>query len=119
MIETIGKLFCLYVGLKLAHWAYQMTICFAPWVKPIDFSTFGKWTVITGATDGIGKEYAKQVASQGQNLVIVGRNSQKLAATKSEIEDLIFYGALGVVLGGRMGYVFFYNFDSLIELSKM
>ena len=67
---------------------YQMVICFAPWVKPVDFSTFGKWTVITGATDGIGKEYAKQIAAQGQNLVIVGRNSEKLAATKSEIEKL-------------------------------
>lgn len=33
---------------------------------------------------------------------------------KKEIEDLIFYGALGVVLGARVGYVFFYNFDSFL-----
>ncbi|MDT8387717.1 MAG: prolipoprotein diacylglyceryl transferase [Thiogranum sp.] len=28
-----------------------------------------------------------------------------------EIGDLIFYGALGVILGGRIGYVIFYNFE--------
>ncbi len=30
----------------------------------------------------------------------------------SQVEDLIVYGALGVVLGGRCGYVIFYNFDA-------
>jgi phosphatidylglycerol:prolipoprotein diacylglycerol transferase len=29
----------------------------------------------------------------------------------AQVENLITYGALGVVLGGRMGYVIFYNFD--------
>ncbi len=28
-----------------------------------------------------------------------------------EIGDLIFYAALGVILGGRVGYILFYNFD--------
>lgn len=31
--------------------------------------------------------------------------------TKDEVADAIFYGALGVVLGGRLGYVLFYNFS--------
>jgi phosphatidylglycerol:prolipoprotein diacylglycerol transferase len=30
----------------------------------------------------------------------------------SQVEDLIVYGALGVVIGGRLGYAFFYNFDA-------
>ena len=34
---------------------------------------------------------------------------------KKKIEDLIFYGALGVVLGGRIGYTLFYNFSSFID----
>ena len=33
----------------------------------------------------------------------------------SNIDDLIFYGALGVVLGGRVGYLLFYNFTSFIS----
>ncbi len=32
-----------------------------------------------------------------------------------QIEDLIFYGALGVVLGGRIGYVLFYNFSAFVD----
>lgn len=32
-----------------------------------------------------------------------------------QIEDLIVYGALGVVLGGRFGYVFFYNFETWLQ----
>ncbi len=32
-----------------------------------------------------------------------------------QVEDLIVYGALGVVLGGRIGYVFFYNFETWLE----
>ena len=31
------------------------------------------------------------------------------------VEDVIFYGALGVILGGRIGYTVFYNFSSFIE----
>lgn len=31
------------------------------------------------------------------------------------VDDLIFYVALGVILGGRVGYMFFYNLSVLIE----
>ena len=31
-----------------------------------------------------------------------------------QIEDLIFYSAVGVILGGRLGYMFFYDMESLI-----
>ncbi len=36
-------------------------------------------------------------------------------AQPEQIDDLIFYGALGVVLGGRLGSVLFYNFDSFLQ----
>jgi phosphatidylglycerol:prolipoprotein diacylglycerol transferase len=31
--------------------------------------------------------------------------------SKVEVENLVTYGAFGVILGGRVGYVIFYNFD--------
>ena len=31
------------------------------------------------------------------------------------VDDLIFYGALGAVLGGRLGYLIFYNFSIFIS----
>lgn len=40
------------------------------------------WAVVTGATDGIGLEYAKQLANIGFNLVIISRSEDKLRATE-------------------------------------
>jgi phosphatidylglycerol:prolipoprotein diacylglycerol transferase len=34
--------------------------------------------------------------------------------TEDEVSDIIFYGALGVVLGGRLGYTLFYGWDRLL-----
>lgn len=32
---------------------------------------------------------------------------------RGQVDDLIFYAALGIVLGGRLGYALFYGFDRL------
>ena len=43
-------------------------------------------------------------------------NRRAVAAgfTKEQVSDLIFFGALGAVLGGRMGYIFFYQFEAFV-----
>ncbi|MFI3137682.1 MAG: prolipoprotein diacylglyceryl transferase [Methylococcaceae bacterium] len=35
--------------------------------------------------------------------------------TPLAVEDLVYYGALGVVLGGRIGYVVFYHFGQFLD----
>ena len=35
--------------------------------------------------------------------------------TRAQAEDLVFYGMLGVIVGGRVGYCLFYGFDQLIQ----
>jgi phosphatidylglycerol:prolipoprotein diacylglycerol transferase len=35
--------------------------------------------------------------------------------TTEQIDDLVFYGALGVILGGRIGYILFYDFASWLD----
>ncbi len=35
--------------------------------------------------------------------------------SREQVENMITYGAFGVILGGRMGYVFFYNFDYFLS----
>lgn len=47
----------------------------------------GKWAVVTGASDGIGKEYAFQLASRGLNVVLVLRTLSKLETIAQEIEE--------------------------------
>jgi phosphatidylglycerol:prolipoprotein diacylglycerol transferase len=34
--------------------------------------------------------------------------------TRRDVEDLLFYGVIGVILGGRIGYALFYKFDHYI-----
>ena len=57
---------------------------------PINVKKFGgegAYAVVTGASDGIGKEYAKQLGKKGLNLVLIARNLKKLEKVKNEIES--------------------------------
>ena len=38
----------------------------------------GSWALVTGGTDGIGLEMAKELARLGFNIINVARNSEKL-----------------------------------------
>jgi len=40
--------------------------------------------------------------------------SGKFSFDAKHVEDIIFYGVLGVILGGRLGSMLFYNFDDLL-----
>ena len=35
--------------------------------------------------------------------------------TRKQVEDVLFYGALGVILGGRIGYTLFYNLPVFLD----
>lgn len=50
--------------------------------------------------------------------LILGKHRAKQAHSPvkpDQVDDIMFYGALGVVLGGRIGYILFYNFDQFVQ----
>lgn len=47
----------------------------------------GTWAVVTGASDGLGKEFATQLAAKGFNLVLVSRTKAKLDSLAAELEQ--------------------------------
>ncbi|XP_050444417.1 very-long-chain 3-oxoacyl-CoA reductase-like isoform X3 [Adelges cooleyi] len=53
----------------------------------IDFTKTGQWAVITGSTEGIGKQYAEQLASKGMDVVLISRTRSKLESTASDIRN--------------------------------
>jgi len=50
----------------------------------IDKRRFGPWAVITGASSGIGKEFARQIAAAGVHVALVARREPLLRAVGAE-----------------------------------
>lgn len=54
----------------------------------VDFRRFkGKWAVVTGASDGIGRAYAEQLAAKGLNVLLISRTLSKLEEVAKAIQE--------------------------------
>jgi 17beta-estradiol 17-dehydrogenase / very-long-chain 3-oxoacyl-CoA reductase len=47
----------------------------------------GGWAIVTGASDGIGKGYALQLAKAGFNVCLMARNKERLAEVAAEVRS--------------------------------
>jgi len=60
-------------------------------LRPYNLSKYKKggkgepWAIVTGASDGIGLGFAQELASQGFNVILHGRNEQKLQVVKEKL----------------------------------
>ncbi len=52
------------------------------------FDLTGKVAIVTGASSGLGVQFAKALATQGADIVIVARRMEKLQAVQKEIEGM-------------------------------
>ncbi len=53
-----------------------------------DLATYGPWAVIAGGSEGVGAEFATQLANDGFNLVLLARKPGPLEATAAACRDL-------------------------------
>ncbi len=47
-----------------------------------------KWALITGASSGIGREFAIQLSKKGLNIIAVGKNEERLAQTVETVKKI-------------------------------
>ncbi|KAH8981107.1 3-ketoacyl-CoA reductase [Lactarius hatsudake] len=67
-----------------------LSFVFSNFVRPgVSLKTFGAskgaWAVVTGASDGIGREFAIQLARAGFNVLLAARNQAKLDAVVADV----------------------------------
>ncbi|TMW56872.1 hypothetical protein Poli38472_006882 [Pythium oligandrum] len=74
-------------GLLVARFA--LLILGAVWVHFLrpskSLKKFGQWGIVTGATDGIGKALAMELARKGMNVVLMSRTLKRLEEVRDEI----------------------------------
>jgi len=81
VLEVLGSALCGYVILRILFYLSKFVR------TPVDVKRLGDWAVVTGATDGIGKGFAKELASRGINIVLVSRTQTKLEDVAEEIRS--------------------------------
>ncbi|XP_052739040.1 very-long-chain 3-oxoacyl-CoA reductase-B [Bicyclus anynana] len=88
-LEKCGIVFLLFIVVFLLKCVIKLvyTYVIGPAVNKVDFKSKGKWALVTGSTDGIGKAYARELASRGCDIVLVSRSLDKLKSTAVEIEN--------------------------------
>lgn len=64
-----------------------------------DVAKYGPWAVIAGGSEGVGAEFAKRLAGDGFNLVLVARKPSPLDDTAGG--DAVFRGGDSLGRGGR------------------
>ncbi|CAD5218018.1 unnamed protein product [Bursaphelenchus xylophilus] len=79
--------FWFYAIKVLRHVLWHSYVYF--WAPEKDLKKLAKtdWAAVTGATGGIGKGYAFELAKKGFNLILIARNPQKLEVVKQELKE--------------------------------
>ncbi|KAK9452419.1 uncharacterized protein V1518DRAFT_411182 [Limtongia smithiae] len=92
-LVAAASLLCLAVGaFKTAAFALSLVRFFVETFVQSGISlrkygsAKGSWAIVTGASDGIGKEYSLQLARAGFNVFLVSRTESKLVALATEIK---------------------------------
>ena len=86
MISSIIFYLGLYAFVRIVLWIVEYAHNFYI-TDPVSVKVLGKWALVTGATDGIGRAYAEAFAAKGRDVILVSRTLSKLETVASEISQ--------------------------------
>ncbi|GAB7349444.1 hypothetical protein MBLNU459_g8550t1 [Dothideomycetes sp. NU459] len=84
-LQYLGGASAAFIAYKLATFAWI-------YLRPSSLHRYhhgepgSKWALVTGASDGIGQGFAESLSAEGFNVLLHGRNPEKLAGVKERLE---------------------------------
>jgi 17beta-estradiol 17-dehydrogenase / very-long-chain 3-oxoacyl-CoA reductase len=95
MRDILGKLFSLTGGALTIYALYKLLdFTYLHFLRPSSLPRYfhapggrsaSPWALVTGASDGIGKGFAEELCYRGFNVILHGRNEDKLNRVKEEL----------------------------------
>ncbi|CCO29320.1 hypothetical protein BN14_03329 [Rhizoctonia solani AG-1 IB] len=85
-LSAVGAAVLVGFGLSFVQFVLQAFVLSGHSLKKYGAKN-GAWAVVTGATDGIGREFASQLAKAGFNVLIASRTQEKLDTFASELQS--------------------------------
>ena len=82
VLKCLGLAFLAILLIKVVRFFLFMTVAYKKKLKVRK----GQWAVVTGASDGIGKQFCLQLAKKGYNICLLSRTKAKLDAVAEECQ---------------------------------
>ncbi|CAG9531676.1 unnamed protein product [Cercopithifilaria johnstoni] len=120
VLMSLGWIFLLYLLYRMATILYNIIYPFFI-ATPINLhkAAGGKWAVVTGSTDGIGKAYAFELARRGFSIVLISRTQSKLDAVMEELKKECEVEVRTIAFDFTSGSVSEYENKVLLLLKKL
>lgn len=90
LMQLLGAVLLAAAGVNAARWLWQYVWLARGLQGPRLAARYGRgsWVLITGASDGLGKVFAQELAQHGFNLILVSRTQDKLSRLQMDLEVL-------------------------------
>lgn len=85
IVKYFGFTILFLIFLFVIYKTCNNVLTFVCGLGSVDMASYGRWAIITGCTDGIGKAYTDELAKQGINLVLISRSLEKLSQQSANL----------------------------------